>query len=70
MRKPTTYWVIVGNVGTVHSGSDEAEARVIYEEYVCMSRSGFGRAGDASVVLLEGEEISSAWPGLADPAQA
>lgn len=43
--------VIVGNIGRVHEGYDEAEARKHFREYKEQSVSGVGRAGGESVIL-------------------
>jgi hypothetical protein len=47
--KPASQWeVIVNNVGTVYSGSDEALAKETFDSYV---RNGSGRADGESVGL-------------------
>lgn len=52
------YEVIVGNIGTVYSGNIIAEATRKYTTYVQQSRSGRGRAGGESVILMkDGEPI-------------
>lgn len=51
------YEVIVGNVGTVYSGTNGFEARKVYGQYKKQSLSGVGRAGGESVVLMWEEEI-------------
>jgi len=49
--------VIVGNIGTVYSGPDEAEARKTYREY-CEQSNQSGRASGEDVTLLShGEPI-------------
>lgn len=48
----TTYAVLVGNVGTVYQGTNKAEAKKVYNEYVKASKSGIGRAGNEDVRLL------------------
>ncbi len=53
----TNYEVIVGNIGTVYSGSDESTARAQFEYYENDSRTGYGRAGGEDVTLLAGGEI-------------
>jgi hypothetical protein len=50
------YQVIVGNVGTVYSGTDRAEADRDYSIYAEMSDAGQGRAGDEPVTLTEDGE--------------
>jgi len=50
------YEVIVGNIGTVYDGSDRDEAEDTFDEYVRQSKSGRGRAGGESVVLMKDDE--------------
>lgn len=51
--------VIVGNIGLVHTGEDEAEAWQVYTEYQTQSLSGYGRASGEFVMLLkDGEPIA------------
>lgn len=52
------YDVIVGNIGTIYTGSSEADARTIYADYVQTSIAGFGRAGNEPVTLMKDGEIS------------
>lgn len=47
-----TYEVIVGNVGIVYTGYCILESTDTYERYVRYSKSGEGRAGYESVVLM------------------
>ena len=54
----SSFCVVVGNIGTVYDGDDEAEARSIYAEYETQSRGGYGRAAGEPVALLtHGDEI-------------
>lgn len=54
----SVYEVVVGNVGTVLTTTDRAEAEGAYDEYVGLSESSSGRAAGESVVLMyEGEPI-------------
>jgi hypothetical protein len=53
------YEVIVGNIGTVHSGSNKKEALKHWKTYVAQSKSGVGRAGNESVTLMIDGEIDS-----------
>ncbi len=54
VRNPkSAYAVIVGNVGTVYSGSSLKEAKRLYKMYVQKSVDGDGRAGGESVSLLD-----------------
>ena len=57
MSKPKKRWeVIVGNIGTVYSGSDEKQARKDYRDYVDISRAGAGSAGGEPVTLMRDGE--------------
>lgn len=47
------FHVIVGNVGTVHTGNDETSARRVFAEYVSASRDGIGRAAGESVSVFD-----------------
>lgn len=50
--------VIVGNVGRVHEGNHENLARQIFNNYVTLSKQGYGRVAYESVTLFkEGEPI-------------
>ena len=52
------YKVIVGNVGTVYTGSSKMKALEIYGEYVEQSASHYGRSGGEEVTLMaDGEPI-------------
>ncbi len=52
-----TYQVIVNNVGIVYTGHCILESVSTYERYVRYSKSGEGRAGYESVVLMRDGEI-------------
>ena len=55
--------VLVGNVGSVYVGDDEAEARRKFDVYVESSKSGVGRAGDEPVTLMcDGEPVIEHFP--------
>jgi hypothetical protein len=62
-----TYEVIVGNIGTVHSGNDQGVARTHYDEYVRQSLSGVGRAGNENVVMMVDGEPAEEFNPPADP---
>ena len=49
--------VVVGNIGSVYRGNDHDMAHKVYREYVAQSKSGSGRAGSESVVLMVNGEI-------------
>jgi hypothetical protein len=49
--------VIVGNIGTVYSGSNRAIAILLFIDYVAASKGGVGRAGDEDVTLMEDGEV-------------
>ena len=51
------YTVTVGNIGIVYDGTNEAVALREYYEYVELSKSGYGRAGDEDVVLIDDAEV-------------
>jgi hypothetical protein len=51
------YEVIVGNIGSVHFGTDLNEARKIFAEYKAQSETGTGRAGGEGVTLLKNGDI-------------
>lgn len=53
------YEVIVSNVGNVHNGSDDSEARKVYEEYCRLvdDPGNGGRAKGESVALLCDDEV-------------
>lgn len=52
------YELIVGNIGTVYTGDDRAEADRLFDHYVAQSKSERGRAGGEDVTLFEdGEPI-------------
>ena len=48
--------VSVSNIGTVHTGTDEAQARETYKEYCESADADYGRASGETVTLwLDGE---------------
>lgn len=49
--------IIVGNVGTVYSGTDKKEARRVYDEYVEQSQGNYGRAAGESVTWMREDEL-------------
>lgn len=53
----TNYEVIVGNIGTVYSGTDAQQANDAYEIYAAKSQWDVGRAAGESVTLLVNGEI-------------
>jgi len=54
-KQPNTcvYDVVVGNVGTVHTGPDMRAAVLCYNTYVDRSKTGHGRCANESVYLME-----------------
>lgn len=57
------YEVVVGNVGSVHTGGNFKEATKRFNEYVRQSRSGVGRAGKEDVILFQdGEPVREFYP--------
>ena len=53
------YEVIVGNIGTEHTGANRALAMRHYREYVSQSKSQRGRAGNEDVILMQDGDIYS-----------
>jgi hypothetical protein len=51
------YQVIVGNIGTAYDGDSLKEALMGYHGYKVMSKSGYGRCGGESVILLDNDEM-------------
>jgi len=51
--------VVVGNIGTVYSGADAAEAELHFELYMQRSQQRFGRAADQPVTWFRDGEIYS-----------
>jgi len=55
----TKYEVIVGNIGSVHKGTDANEAGDIWKEYADQSANNVGRASGEDVTLLrDGEPLA------------
>jgi len=53
------YEVVVGNIGRVWNGTDEARACACFDDYREQSRRGIGRAAGESVILFaDGEPIA------------
>jgi hypothetical protein len=60
--------VVVGNVGTVYSGTNGAEARKTFLVYRKQSRTGQGRAAGEEVTLFkDGEPVESYWGAQRNP---
>ncbi len=51
------YEVVVGNVGSVHEGSDREEAEDVFYEYVELSKARRGRASGEDVALFEDDDV-------------
>lgn len=63
-----TYQVIVGNIGTVHTGNNPVLARKDFGKYKRQSRDGYGRAAYEVVTLLCDGEIEAEFrPRLRTP---
>jgi hypothetical protein len=60
--KPT-WEVIVGNIGTVYSGTNGFEANTTFQTYVGQSNSGYGRAGGEDVTLMKDGELHRQFEG-------
>lgn len=56
-RVESQYEVLVGNIGTVYSGTDEDEAQRTYNRYCTLSMTQNGRAAGESVTLFKDGEI-------------
>lgn len=62
--KPSHLWeVIVGNIGTVYSGTNGFEANTTFQTYVGQSNSGYGRAGGEDVTLMKDGELHRQFEG-------
>jgi hypothetical protein len=57
------FQVIVGNVGTVYDGDDEAQAIVEHSQYCVSSRVSSGRCAGESVVLMKDGDIEKEHQG-------
>ena len=59
--KTERYQVIVGNIGTVHTGDSLSNAQAIFNDYKELSQREHGRVGNEDVTLIEewpdGEEV-------------
>ncbi len=51
------YEVIVSNVGTVYSGTNQRQAIQVYREYLDMVRLSAGRCAGEDVTLMKDDEI-------------
>ena len=59
MKTQEKYEVMVGNIGSVHTGKVKANAERVYRSYVELSKSGKGRASGESVTMfMDGEPIA------------
>ena len=57
------YEVVVGNLGSVHAGSNGRTARQIFVDYCNASVKGWGRAAGESVTLFRDDEIVEEYIG-------
>ena len=57
------YDVVVGNIGTVYSGTNGFEANKHYQTYCGKSKSSHGRAGGEDVTILRDGEIHREYVG-------
>lgn len=57
------YEILVGNIGTVHSGPVLREAERLFVHYRKQSESGSGRASGENVTLLRDGEILDEYIG-------
>jgi hypothetical protein len=63
------YYVIVGNVGIVFSGTSKREALLMYNVYLDHSTSHYGRCSGESVTLLQEDTIVQEHIGSIDSSQ-
>ena len=54
--KITEHEVIVGNIGSVYCGEDEAEAKRTFDSYVTDSKANYGRAAGEDVTMMTAGE--------------
>ena len=64
--KERKHQVVVGNIGTVYSGSDAESAENAWTEYVKQSQSERGRAGGEDVTWFLDDEIHQEHLGTLD----
>jgi hypothetical protein len=65
-QKQNPFEVVVGNIGTVYSGSNLMVATCKWAAYVKQSRADIGRAAGESVTLFHNGEIRREYIGTAD----
>ena len=58
--------VVVGNIGTVFTGSTRKYARQAYKDYVKLSKDGYGRAAGESVTRFVDGKIIQEYVGTVD----
>lgn len=63
MFKRGTQQIIVGNIGTVYTGTDPAKAAQDYKEYKEQSQGNVGRAAGENVTWMVDGEIHSEFVG-------
>jgi len=51
------YEVIAVNIGTVYDGTDQAKAQEAFDDYIRLSKAGYGRVGGEDVIMLVDGEI-------------
>jgi hypothetical protein len=66
----TQYEVIVGNIGTVYSGSNGFEATKTYNQYIGQSKAPHGRASGETVTLFKNDEPYKEYIGSIDQKEA
>ena len=62
--------VFVGNVGAVHTGNLKSFAYECYNDYVQLSRDGYGRCAGESVQLFNDGRLTEEYLGLVDEPDA
>jgi hypothetical protein len=53
-----TYEVVVGNIGSVYTGTRKADAMKHFREYKRQSETGYGRAADEEITLFADGELA------------
>jgi len=57
-----TYELVVGNIGVVYRGPHAAIAVAEFDEYVDISKSGYGRAAGEEITLFKDGEVIKEHP--------
>ena len=60
------YYVVVGNIGTVHTGKNKKDALKAFNEWSKLSKDGYGNAAGESVTLFDLDGIINEFVGALD----